>query len=49
MEAVGGAAFYRTAGLGPAFRDIQGVRYHRLQERTQLRYSGDLALSREPK
>ena len=48
MEAVGGAAFYRAAGLERLFRDIQGVRYHRPQERMQLRYSGELALGWEP-
>ena len=44
MEAAGGSAFYRAAGLERLFRDIQGVRYHRPQERTQFRYSGELAL-----
>jgi alkylation response protein AidB-like acyl-CoA dehydrogenase len=48
MEAAGGSAFYRAAGLERLFRDIQGVRYHRPQERMQLRYSGELALGREP-
>jgi alkylation response protein AidB-like acyl-CoA dehydrogenase len=48
MEAAGGAGFYREAGLERLFRDIQGVRYHRPQERMQLRYSGELALGREP-
>ena len=44
MEAAGGSAFYRAAGLERLFRDIQGVRYHRPQERMQFRYSGELAL-----
>jgi alkylation response protein AidB-like acyl-CoA dehydrogenase len=44
MEAVGGGAFFRAAGLERLFRDIQAVRYHRPQERMQLRYSGELAL-----
>jgi alkylation response protein AidB-like acyl-CoA dehydrogenase len=48
MEATGGGAFYRAAGMERLFRDIQGVRYHRPQERMQLRYSGELALGREP-
>jgi alkylation response protein AidB-like acyl-CoA dehydrogenase len=48
MEAAGGRAFYRAAGLERLFRDIQGVRYHRPQERMQLRYSGELALGRGP-
>jgi alkylation response protein AidB-like acyl-CoA dehydrogenase len=29
MEAAGGSAFYRAAGLERLLRDIQGVRYHR--------------------
>ncbi|MES2032667.1 MAG: acyl-CoA dehydrogenase family protein [Pseudomonadota bacterium] len=44
MEAAGGAAFYRTAGLERAFRDIQGARYHPLQEKPQLRFAGRHAL-----
>ncbi len=44
MEAVGGAAFYRDLGLERAFRDVQGARFHPLQERPQLRYAGRLAL-----
>jgi alkylation response protein AidB-like acyl-CoA dehydrogenase len=48
MEAAGGSAYYRAVGLERLFRDIQGVRYHRPQERMQLRYSGELALGREP-
>jgi alkylation response protein AidB-like acyl-CoA dehydrogenase len=43
-EAVGGAAFYRDFGLERAFRDVQGARFHPLQEKPQLRYSGRLAL-----
>ena len=46
MEAAGGSAFYRAAGLERLLRDIQGVRYHRPQERMQVRYSGELALGR---
>ena len=48
MEAAGGAAFYRAAGLERLFRDIQGVQYHRPQERMQVRYSGESALGWEP-
>ena len=44
MEAAGGSAFYRAAGLERLFRDIQGVRYHRPQERMQVHYTGELAL-----
>jgi acyl-CoA dehydrogenase len=44
MEVAGGAAFYRGLGLERAFRDVQGARFHPLQEKPQLRYSGRLAL-----
>jgi alkylation response protein AidB-like acyl-CoA dehydrogenase len=44
MEAVSGASFYRAAGLERIFRDIQGARYHPLQEKPQQRMAGRLAL-----
>ncbi len=44
MEAAGGAAFYRTAGLERRFRDIQGARYHPLQSGPQADYAGSMAL-----
>jgi alkylation response protein AidB-like acyl-CoA dehydrogenase len=44
MEAAGGASFYRRIGLERAFRDVQGARFHPLQEKPQLRYAGRLAL-----
>jgi acyl-CoA dehydrogenase len=44
MEAVGGSSFYRVSGLERLFRDIQGARFHRPQERVQLRFSGRFAL-----
>jgi alkylation response protein AidB-like acyl-CoA dehydrogenase len=44
MEAAGGNSLYRTSGLERLFRDVQGARFHRPQERTQLRFSGRLAL-----
>lgn len=44
MEVAGGAAFYRALGLERAFRDVQGARFHPLQEKPQLRYTGRLAL-----
>jgi acyl-CoA dehydrogenase len=44
MEAAGGASFYRKLDLERAFRDIQGARYHPLQEKAQLRYTGRLSL-----
>jgi acyl-CoA dehydrogenase len=44
MEVVGGGSFYRDLGLERAFRDVQAARFHPLQEKPQLRYSGRLAL-----
>ena len=44
MEIVGGGSFYRAAGLERLFRDVQGARFHRPQQRTQLRFSGRVAL-----
>lgn len=44
MEVAGGAAFYRATGLERAFRDVQGARFHPLQEKPQQRYTGRQAL-----
>jgi acyl-CoA dehydrogenase len=44
MEVAGGSSFYRAAGLERLFRDVQGARFHRPQERMQLRFSGRMAL-----
>jgi acyl-CoA dehydrogenase len=44
MEVAGGAAFYRAFGLERLFRDVQAARYHPLQEKAQLAYTGRLAL-----
>jgi acyl-CoA dehydrogenase len=44
MEVTGGGAFYRSIGLERLFRDVQGARYHPLQDKAQLRYAGRLAL-----
>jgi alkylation response protein AidB-like acyl-CoA dehydrogenase len=44
IEAAGGSGLYRATGLERLFRDLQGARFHRPQERTQLAYSGRLAL-----
>jgi len=44
MEAAGGAAFYRSGPLERLFRDIQGARYHPLQEKPQTRYTGRVLL-----
>jgi alkylation response protein AidB-like acyl-CoA dehydrogenase len=44
MEVASGASFYRRLGLERAFRDMQGARFHPLQEKAQLRFTGRLAL-----
>jgi alkylation response protein AidB-like acyl-CoA dehydrogenase len=44
MEVAGGASFYRGLGLERAFRDVQAARYHPLQAKQQLRYTGRAAL-----
>ncbi len=44
MELAGGAGFYRAAGLERCFRDIQGARYHPLQQGPQAQYAGAMAL-----
>jgi alkylation response protein AidB-like acyl-CoA dehydrogenase len=44
MEVAGAGSFYRTSTLERLFRDIQGARFHRPQERSQLRFSGRLTL-----
>lgn len=44
MEVVGGASIYRALGLERRFRDIQGARFHPLQEKAQQLYAGRNAL-----
>jgi alkylation response protein AidB-like acyl-CoA dehydrogenase len=44
MEAAGGVSFYRSFGLERAFRDVQGARFHPLQELPQQTYAGRVAL-----
>jgi alkylation response protein AidB-like acyl-CoA dehydrogenase len=44
MEAAGGMSFYRKSGLERAFRDVQAARFHPMQEKPQLRFSGRVAL-----
>jgi alkylation response protein AidB-like acyl-CoA dehydrogenase len=44
MELAGGAGFYRAAGLERRFRDVQGARYHPLQQGPQAQYAGAMAL-----
>jgi alkylation response protein AidB-like acyl-CoA dehydrogenase len=45
MEVVGGASFFRSLGLERMFRDVQGARFHPLQEKPQLLYAGRMALA----
>ncbi|WP_447749840.1 acyl-CoA dehydrogenase family protein [Sphingopyxis fribergensis] len=44
MEVAGGGAFYRGSVIERAFRDVQGARFHPLQEPAQHDLSGRLAL-----
>jgi acyl-CoA dehydrogenase len=44
MELAGGGAFMRAATLERLFRDVQGVRYHPLQDKPQARTVGRAAL-----
>jgi alkylation response protein AidB-like acyl-CoA dehydrogenase len=44
MEVAGGGSFYEAAGLERCFRDIQGARYHPVQEKPQTRLTGRLLL-----
>ncbi|TDQ81970.1 alkylation response protein AidB-like acyl-CoA dehydrogenase [Dongia mobilis] len=44
MEAAGGGAFYRDNELERHFRDVQGARYHPMQQGQQALYAGSVAL-----
>lgn len=44
LELAGGAGFYRDAGLERRFRDVQGARFHPLQQGPQAQYAGAMAL-----
>jgi acyl-CoA dehydrogenase len=44
FELAGGGAFYRKAGMERLLRDIQGARFHPVQEPLQKQYTGRLAL-----
>ncbi|MBL8709650.1 MAG: acyl-CoA dehydrogenase family protein [Rhodospirillaceae bacterium] len=44
METAGGAAFYRDNGLERRFRDIQGARFHPMQDGPQQEFAGRIAL-----
>jgi len=44
MEIVGGPGFFRNFGLERLFRDVQAAKYHPLQEKDQLAFSGQFLL-----
>lgn len=44
MEIAGGQGYYRSAGLERLFRDVQAAKYHPLQEKEQLLFSGEFIL-----
>jgi alkylation response protein AidB-like acyl-CoA dehydrogenase len=44
METAGGIGFYRAQGLERRFRDVQGARYHPMQQLQQAEYAGAMAL-----
>jgi alkylation response protein AidB-like acyl-CoA dehydrogenase len=46
MEIVGGPGFFRSFGMERLFRDVQAAKYHPLQEKDQLAFSGEFLLRR---
>ena len=44
LELAGGSGFYRNNGLEQRFRDVQGARFHPLQQGPQAHYTGAMAL-----
>lgn len=44
LELAGGSAFYRRNPIERAFRDIQAARFHPLQEKPQLEFTGRVVL-----
>ena len=44
LEVAGGQSYYRSLPLERLFRDVQAARFHPLQEKPQLRYTGRLTL-----
>lgn len=49
MEIVGGQGFYRSFGLERLFRDVQAAKYHPLQEKDQLLFTGEYILRNKRK
>lgn len=48
VEAVGGAAVFRSVGLERMLRDVHGSRFHVLQEKRQHLFIGRVALGLDP-
>lgn len=48
MEISGGSSYFRSKGLERLFRDVQGARFHPLQEKKQYIFSGRVALGLSP-
>jgi acyl-CoA dehydrogenase len=48
FELAGGAGFFREAGFERLFRDLQGIRFHLLQDGDQRRLAASLALGLDP-
>ena len=48
FEVVGGAGFFRDAGFERLFRDVQGARFHPLQDGDQRRLAAALAFGLDP-
>jgi alkylation response protein AidB-like acyl-CoA dehydrogenase len=44
LEVAGGAGFFRATGLERLFRDVQGARYHPMQEKRQHVHTGRFTL-----
>lgn len=49
MEIAGGQGFYRSFGLEKLFRDVQGAKYHPLQENEQVQFTGNFLLKHDIK
>jgi acyl-CoA dehydrogenase len=48
VDVMGGAAFFRRAGIERLWRDVQGAQFHPLPEKKQLAFSGRVALGLPP-
>jgi hypothetical protein len=48
LEAVGGAGFFRAAGIERLLRDVHGAQFHALPAKRQLRLTGRIAFGLDP-